>query len=143
VAAIAAGAQSVLHLGNLDAKRDWGHARDYVDGMWRILQQPEPGDYVLATGETHSVREFVELAFGHVGRAIEWQGTGIDERGIDASSGETLVRIDPAYFRPTEVDILVGDPSKARGKLGWSHTVKFPELVREMVESDVRALVDQ
>ena len=143
VAAIDARLQSVLYLGNLDAKRDWGHARDYVDGMWRILQQPEPDDYVLATGETHSVREFVELAFSHVGRTIEWRGKGVDERGIDARSGATLVRVDPVYFRPTEVDHLIGDPSKARAKLGWRHSVSFAELVREMVECDIRALAEE
>lgn len=140
VAAIDAGLQSTLYLGNLNAERDWGHARDYVEGMWRMLQQAEPDDYVLAIGETHSVREWVELAFGHVGRVIEWHGTGVDEHGVDPRSGETLVRIDPAYFRPTEVNVLVGDASKARAKLGWSRAVKFPELVREMVESDMRAL---
>jgi len=143
VAAIDARLQSVLYLGNLDAKRDWGHARDYVDGMWRILQQPEPDDYVLATGETHSVREFVELAFSHVGRTIEWRGKGVDERGIDTRSGATLVRVDPVYFRPTEVDHLIGDPSKAHAKLGWRHSVSFAELVQEMVECDIRALAEE
>jgi len=143
VAAIDAGLQAVLYLGNLDARRDWGHARDYVDGMWRMLQQPTADDYVLATGETHAVREFVELAFGHVGRKIVWRGKGVDERGIDAQSGAELVRVDPTYFRPTEVDLLVGDPAKARAKLGWRHSVSFPELVREMVESDVRALAEE
>ncbi len=140
VAAIDAGLQAVLYLGNLDAKRDWGHARDYVEGMWRILQQPEPDDYVLATGETHSVREFVELAFGHIGRKLEWRGKGVDECGVDARTGDALVRVDPAYFRPTEVDLLIGDPSKAHAKLGWRHSVSFPALVREMVESDRRVL---
>jgi GDPmannose 4,6-dehydratase len=140
VAAINAGLQSTIYLGNLNARRDWGHARDYVEGMWLMLQQPEPDDYVLATGETHSVREFVELAFAHVGRVIEWRGTGVDEQGVDAHSDEVLVRIDPAYFRPTEVDMLVGDPSKARLKLGWRHKVQFAELVHEMVESDIRIL---
>ncbi|HXM71348.1 MAG TPA: GDP-mannose 4,6-dehydratase, partial [Thermoanaerobaculia bacterium] len=143
VAAIDAGLQAVLYLGNLDARRDWGHARDYVDGMWRMLQQPTADDYVLATGETHAVREFVELAFGHVGRTIEWRGKGVDERGIDVQSGAELVRVDPIYFRPTEIDLLVGDPAKARAKLGWRHSVSFPELVREMVESDVRALAEE
>ena len=138
VAAIETGVQQELYLGNLDAKRDWGHARDYVDGMWRILQQPEPDDYVLATGETRSVREFVELAFAHVGRPIEWQGTGVDEIGRETATGTVRVRIDPRYFRPTEVDLLLGDPSKAHAKLGWKHTTGFADLVREMVEADLR-----
>ncbi len=119
VAAIHLGAQKTLFIGNQDAKRDWGHARDYVEGMWRIVQQQEPDDYVLATGETHSVREFVELAFAEVGRKIEWHGKGIDEAGIDSSTGDTVVRIDLRYFRPTEVDFLQGDPSKAKRVLGW------------------------
>src|SRR3954471_10566321 len=136
VAAIAQGKQKELYLGNLDAKRDWGHARDYVEGMWLMLQQPQPDDYVLATGETHSVREFVELAFGHGGTRIEWHGKGADEKGVDARTGRVLVRIDPAYFRPTEVDLLIGDPSKARAKLGWSHKTSFRDLVAEMVETD-------
>ena len=123
VAAIHLGVQKVLYIGNLDARRDWGHARDYVEGMWRIVQQAEPDDYVLATGETHSVREMVELAFSKVGRKIEWRGQGLDESGIDAATGETLVKIDRRYFRPTEVDLLQGDPSKAHRVLGWQHTV--------------------
>lgn len=142
VAAIDKGRQSTLFLGNLDARRDWGHARDYVEGMWRILQQEEPEDFVLATGETHSVREFVELAFAEVGRAINWEGSGVDEVGRDGKSGDVLVRIDKRYFRPTEVDILLGDPSKALAKLGWKHTTPFPELVKEMVASDL-ALIDR
>ena len=137
VAAIKFGLQETLFLGNLDAKRDWGHARDYVEGMWRILQQPEPDDYVLATGETHSVREFVEKAFAQIGIRIMWEGQGIDETGIDATSGRVLVKVDPRYFRPTEVDHLVGDPSKARAKLGWQHKVSFEELVAEMVAADL------
>jgi GDPmannose 4,6-dehydratase len=140
VAAIECGLQEALYLGNLDAKRDWGHARDYVEGMWRILQQDKPDDYVLATGETHSVREFVELAFAEVGRTIVWQGQGVDEVGIDKASGKTLVRIDPRYFRPTEVDLLLGDPTKAREKLGWQHRTSFRELVKEMVESDLKTV---
>jgi GDPmannose 4,6-dehydratase len=140
VAAIDAGVQDKLFLGNLDAFRDWGHARDYVEGMWRILQQDEPDDFVLATGESHSVREFVELAFSHVGTTIEWQGRGINEQGIDASNGEVLVEIDPRYFRPTEVDHLLGDPSKAHQMLGWKHTTPFGQLVGEMVEADRAAL---
>jgi GDPmannose 4,6-dehydratase len=137
VAAIECGLQETLYLGNLDAKRDWGHARDYVEGMWRILQQSEADDYVLATGETHTVREFVEQAFAAVDRRITWNGAGIDEIGVDARTGETLIRIDPKYFRPTEVDLLIGDPSKAREKLGWTHSVTFEELVAEMVRSDL------
>jgi len=137
VAAIHHGLQDRLFLGNLDAKRDWGHARDYVEGMWRILQQPESDDYVLATGEQHSVREFVELAFRHIGRELAWQGKGIEEKGIDAKSGDILVEIDSRYFRPTEVESLLGDPSKAREKLGWQHRTSFPDLVREMVEADI------
>ena len=136
VAAIALGLQDRLYLGNLDAKRDWGHARDYVEGMWRMLQQPHPDDYVLATGETHAVREFVELAFAEAGRKVEWRGTGLDEVGIDTATGKDLVRIDKRYFRPTEVDLLLGDPSKARAALGWTHTTSFKELVAEMVAAD-------
>ncbi|MFV3130408.1 GDP-mannose 4,6-dehydratase [Niveispirillum sp. KHB5.9] len=140
VAAIHHGQQDCLYLGNLDAKRDWGHARDYVEGMWRILQQEKAEDFVLATGETHTVREFVERAFGHVGRTIEWSGYEVDEIGRDAASGQVLVRIDPRYFRPTEVDLLLGDPAKAKEKLGWTHTTSFPDLVKEMVEADVKLL---
>lgn len=142
VAAIEKGVQRTLYLGNLDAKRDWGHARDYVDGMWRMLQQNEPGDYVLATGETHSVREFVELAFERAGRLLRWEGAGADEVGRDAKSGRVLVRVDPEYFRPAEVDLLLGDPSKAFAKLGWRHKTSFAELVAEMVDADLR-LVDR
>ena len=140
VAGIHLGVQKTLYIGNLDAKRDWGHARDYVEGMWRIVQQEVPDDYVLATGETHSVREFVELAFSKVGCKIEWHGKGIEEVGIDTVTGETVVRIDSRYFRPTEVDILLGDPSKARRVLGWKHRVTFPELVAEMVKSDLEVI---
>ncbi len=142
VAAIERGLQQQLYLGNLDAKRDWGHARDFVEGMWLMLQQAEPDDYVLATGETHSVREFVERAFAHVGRAIIWRGAGTDEVGIDKRTGKELVHIDPRYFRPTEVDELLGDASKAREKLGWVPKIKFAELVAEMMESDLK-LVEQ
>ncbi len=138
VAAIELGMQDCLYLGNLDAKRDWGHARDYVEGMWRIVQQPEPDDYVLATGETHSVREFVEAAFKHVDREIVWSGKGLEETGKDRRTGQVLVRIDPAYFRPTEVELLLGDPRKAREKLGWQHRTPFAELVSEMVAADMR-----
>jgi GDPmannose 4,6-dehydratase len=140
VAAIAHGQQSQLFLGNLDATRDWGHARDYVEGMWLMLQQDEPDDYVLATGEAHSVREFVEIAFGHVGRHIEWRGEGVEEVGMDKKSNEPLIVIDPRYFRPTEVDQLLGNPAKAKHKLGWSHRVGFKELVAEMMESDLQRM---
>lgn len=143
VAAIHLGVQKMLYIGNLDAKRDWGHARDYVEGMWRIVQQPEADDFVLATGEMHSVREFVELAFSKVGRKIEWRGKGVDEIGIDVATGETLVKIDSRYFRPTEVDLLLGDPSKARRVLGWQHQVSFPELVSDMVESDLKVIAEE
>jgi GDPmannose 4,6-dehydratase len=143
VAAIHLGVQRRLYIGNLDSHRDWGHARDYVEGMWRILQQDEPGDYVLATGETHSVREFIELAFAKVGRNLVWQGDGVDELGIDGHSGDVLVRVDPRYFRPTEVDLLLGDPSKARRVLGWHHKVSFPELVSEMVNSDLEVIAKE
>lgn len=138
VAAIKVGKQEKLYLGNLDAKRDWGHARDYVEGMWRILNYKKPDDFVLATGEAHSVREFVELAFRHVGVDIEWAGQGVEEKGINRATGKCLVEVDPRYFRPTEVDYLLGDCSKAQAELGWSATTLFEELVREMVESDLK-----
>jgi GDPmannose 4,6-dehydratase len=137
VAAIELGLQDKLFLGNLSARRDWGHARDYVEGMWLILQQAEPDDYVLATGEDHSVREFVEKAFGHIGKKIEWRGAGVTEQGVDAGDGRVLIEIDPRYFRPTETDALLGDPSKARQKLGWKHKVSFDQLVQEMVDNDL------
>jgi GDPmannose 4,6-dehydratase len=140
VAAIELGLQDRLFLGNLDARRDWGHARDYVEGMWLILQQPAPDDYVLATGEAHSVREFVEQAFACIGRRLQWQGAGVEEKGVDARDGRILVEIDPRYFRPTEVDVLLGDPTKARTKLGWHHKVPFEALVRDMVEADLAAV---
>jgi len=140
VAAIELGLQDKLYLGNLDAKRDWGHARDYVEGMWMILQQDEPDDYVLATGEAHSVREFVERAFARVGRSIEWRGKGANERGIEAKTGEVRIEIDPRYFRPTEVDLLIGDPSKAHQKLGWRHKIDFGSLIDEMVDCDLKLM---
>ena len=137
VAHIAQGLQSRLYLGNLDAKRDWGHARDFVEGMWLMLQQDQPDDYVFATGESHSVREFVEQAFSQINQCIEWRGHGIEERGIDAKTSEVLVEVDPVYFRPTEVDMLQGNSSKARAKLGWHHRTTFGQLVVEMVEADL------
>ncbi|MET0639056.1 MAG: GDP-mannose 4,6-dehydratase [Hyphomicrobium sp.] len=137
VAAIETGLQETLYLGNLDSKRDWGHARDYVEGMWRILQHDEPDDFVLATGETHTVREFVEVAFAEIGRVVAWEGRGVHEIGRDARSGKVLVRIDPRYFRPTEVDFLLGDASKAFAKLGWRHSTGFRDLVAEMVATDL------
>jgi GDPmannose 4,6-dehydratase len=139
VAAIARGTQKKLYLGNIDAKRDWGHARSYVEGMWLMLQQPEPDDYVLATGETHSVREFVEMAFAEIGVPVEWRGAGIGEVGVNRNSGEVIVGIDPRFFRPTEVDLLCGDATKAREKLGWQYCGKFSDLVREMVLHDLAA----
>lgn len=139
VAKIKKGPQGKLYLGNLDAKRDWGFAGDYVKSMWLMLQQDEPDDYVVATGKTHSVREFVELAFREIGIDIEWQGTGINEKGVNAANGDVLIEIDPRYFRPTEVDILMGDPTKAKEKLGWEAKVGFEELVKMMVEGDIRA----
>jgi GDPmannose 4,6-dehydratase len=138
VAAMEMGKQERLYLGNLDAKRDWGHAREYVEGMWRVLQQPTPDDYVLATGETHSVREFVEAAFAVVGKRLTWTGAGVDEKGTCAKTGQVLVEIDPRYFRPAEVDLLLGDAAKARDKLGWVPKVHFADLVKEMVESDLK-----
>jgi GDPmannose 4,6-dehydratase len=138
VGAMERGEQDRLYLGNLDAIRDWGHARDYVEGMWRIVQQDRPDDYVLATGETHSVREFVEKAFAVVGHTIRWEGKGVEEQGLDAASGRILVAIDPRYFRPTEVKCLRGDATKAREVLGWTHTIGFEALVREMVEADLK-----
>jgi GDPmannose 4,6-dehydratase len=143
VAAIELGLQSKLYLGNLDARRDWGHARDYVEGMWLIVQQPEPDDYVLATGEGHSVREFVAKAFARVGKRIEWNGAGAAEHGVEAGTGRVLVEVDPRYFRPTEVDLLIGDPSKARQKLGWRHKVSFAQLVEEMVDADLAAVREE
>jgi GDPmannose 4,6-dehydratase len=138
LARIVAGLDKCLYLGNVDSLRDWGHARDYVRAQWLMLQQPEPDDFVIATGEQHSVREFVELAASHLGMRIEWKGEGADETAVDTVSGKTIVRIDPRYFRPTEVETLLGDPRKAREKLGWVPEIGFAELVREMVEHDQR-----
>jgi GDPmannose 4,6-dehydratase len=133
---IEAGMDSCLYLGNLDARRDWGHARDYVRAQWLMLQQPEPDDFVIATGMQFSVRHFVELAGGCLGMKIEWRGSGIDEHGIDANTGRVIVRVDPRYFRPTEVETLLGDASKARSKLGWQPEVTFEQLVADMVSAD-------
>lgn len=127
-------------MGNIDALRDWGYAPDYVRMMWMMLQQDQPDDYVIATGEMHSVREFIEKAFAEVGRPIEWQGKEVDEVGIDTTTGKTVVRIDPRYFRPAEVEQLLGDPSKAKRQLGWEAQVKFDELVKIMVDGDLRLL---
>jgi GDPmannose 4,6-dehydratase len=140
VAAIHLGAQDVLYLGNLNARRDWGHARDYVEGMWRMLQQPEPDDYVLASGETHSVRFFVERAFAEVGVSILWRGEGLDEKGFDAATGMVRVEVDPRYFRPTEVEVLMGDASKAKARLGWTAETKIAVLIAEMVREDLNEL---
>ena len=136
VCRIKQGLQEKLSIGNLDAKRDWGHAADYVEGMWLMLQQPEPDDYVLAMGETRSVREFIEHAFAAVGITIAWRGTGLDEQGYDASSDKVLVDVNPQLFRPAEVHVLLGDASKARQKLGWTPKHSFADLVKDMIEED-------
>ena len=139
-AAIRLGKQDKLYVGNIDAKRDWGHAREYVRGMWLMLQQDEPDDYVLATGETTEVRQFITWAFEDVGINLEWRGSGVDEKGYDALSGNVVVEIDPRYFRPTEVDLLIGDPSKAHQKLGWKHDTSVRDLCREMVNEDLKVM---
>ena len=139
-AAIRLGKQEKLYLGNLGAKRDWGHAREYVRGMWLMLKQEEPDDYVLATGETTEVRQFVTWAFEDVGIHLDWQGEGLAEKGIDRLSGRTIVEVDPRYFRPTEVDLLIGDPTKAREKLGWTHETSIRDLCREMVNEDLKVM---
>ncbi len=138
VARIKKGLQDKVVLGNLDAKRDWGYAAEYVEGMWLMLQQEEPDDYVLATGETHSVREFVEAAFGAAGYKIEWEGEGVNTTGRDKATGRVLVEVSPEFYRPAEVDILIGNPEKAEKKLGWKPRTKFKELVAMMVEADLR-----
>ena len=137
VARIVAGIQDRVALGNLNAKRDWGFAGDYVEGMWLMLQQKKPGDYVLATGETHTVREFCEIAFAEAGMKIEWRGMGVDEKGYDSETGKLLVTVDPRYFRPSEVDLLWGDASKAEYELGWRRHTNFRELVAMMVQADI------
>lgn len=138
VAKIKLGLQKKVYLGNLDAKRDWGHAKDYVYGMWQMLQQDQADDFVLASGETHAVREFVEKAFKHVDINIRWEGSGVNEKGYNSDTNEVLVEVDEKYFRPTEVDLLLGDPSKAQKELGWKHKISFEELVQEMVTADLK-----
>ena len=142
VARIKLGIQDHVELGNMDSKRDWGHSRDYVYAMWLMLQQDKADDYVVASGETHTVREFVELAFGHVGIEIEWKGQGIDEIGVDKATGKTIVSINPKFFRPAEVDVLLGDPAKADKVLGWKREVSFSQLVEGMVKNDL-AIVEK
>jgi GDPmannose 4,6-dehydratase len=137
VAAIHHGLQDTLYLGNMDSVRDWGHARDYVKGMWMMMQQPQADDFVLATGETHTVREFVEKSFAHIGIAVAWKGNAEEEQGVDAKTGRVLVKVDPRYYRPTEVDFLQGDASKARKLLGWTPETSFENLVKDMMESDL------
>jgi GDPmannose 4,6-dehydratase len=139
VARIDAGLEEGVYLGNLDAKRDWGHARDYVRGMWMIVQAEKPSDFVLATGETRSVREFVEIAFRATGREIVWSGKGVDETGMDKATGKVLVRVDPRYFRPTEVELLIGDASRAKAELGWQPEISFAGLVEDMMKGDMAA----
>ena len=140
VANIAKGEYDSFSLGNLNAKRDWGYSGDYVEGMWRILQQNKPGDYVLASNETHSVREFVELAFKEIGVDIKWRGSGVNEKGYDAKTGVVRVEVNPKYFRPAEVELLWGDATKAEKELGWKRQVDFPHLVSMMVESDMKEI---
>ena len=143
VARIKLGVQDHLQLGNMDAKRDWGHSIDYVNAMWLMLQQDEPDDFVIATNETRTVREFVETAFKHVDIEIEWKGTGVDEVGIDKSTGKTIVKVNPKFFRPAEVDILLGDPSKAENVLGWKREIPFAELVKRMVNNDMKLVGEE
>jgi GDPmannose 4,6-dehydratase len=138
LARIKLGLEETLYMGNLDAKRDWGYAKDYVEGMWMMLQQDKPDDYVLATNETHTVREFIEVASNRLGFELEWQGEGVNEIGVDKNSGKTIIKIDPVYFRPAEVDLLIGDPAKAKKIMGWEPKVKFKELVEIMVDADLQ-----
>ena len=137
VAKISLNQMEFFELGNLDSKRDWGHAKDYVEAMWKMLQQEKPQDFVIATGETHSVREFVEAAFKYIGKEIEWRGTGVDEVGIEKGTNIVRIKINPKYFRPTEVDLLLGDASKAKRELSWSPKVSFDNLVIDMMEADI------
>lgn len=137
LARIKLGLDEMLYMGNIDAKRDWGYAKDYVEGMWLMLQQDTPDDYVLATNETHTVREFIEVASKRLGFDLEWQGKDVDEIGVDKNTGKVIIKIDPVYFRPAEVDLLIGDPAKAKAKMGWEPTVKFDELVQIMVDADL------
>ena len=143
VARIKYGVQEYVELGNMDSKRDWGHSKDYVRAMWLMLQQDKPDDYVIATNETRTVREFVETAFGHVGIEIEWQGKGVDEIGIDKATGKTIVKVNPKFFRPAEVDILLGNPAKAESVLGWKREISFAELVKRMVENDMKRVGEE
>ena len=143
VAAIHLGLQDKLYLGNLDAKRDWGHAKEYVRGMWLMLQQDQPDDIVLATGKTTAVRQFVEWAFSEIGITLDWKGTGVDEKGYDAATGRCLVEVDPRYFRPTEVELLLGDPTKAHTKLGWKHETSAQKLCAEMVREDLKIVATE
>lgn len=142
VARIKLGVQDHMELGNMDSKRDWGHSKDYVHAMWLMLQQDKADDYVVATGETRTVREFVELAFGHVGIDVEWKGQGVDEIGVDKATGKTIVTINPKFFRPAEVEVLLGDPAKAEKVLGWKRNISFSQLVEGMVKNDL-ALVEK
>lgn len=137
------GLQDVLYIGNLDSKRDWGYAKDYVEAMWLMLQQDTPDDFVIATGETYSVREFIEIAYKELGIDIEWAGEGIDEYGINKANGEVIIKVDPRYFRPSEVDLLLGNPDKAQQKLNWAPKVRFKELVKILIESDYQQLLNQ
>lgn len=143
VARIKLGVQDYLELGNMDSKRDWGHSKDYVKAMWLMLQQEKPDDYVIATNETRTVREFVETAFDHVGISIEWNGNGVDEIGIDKETGKTVVKINPRFFRPAEVDILLGDPTKAEKTLGWEREIPFAQLVERMVKNDMNLVEEE
>ncbi len=138
VARISLGMQEKIYIGNLDAKRDWGHAKDYIEGMWLMLQQDKPDDFVLATGKTNTVRHFCELAFNEIGIKLVWKGSGSNEKGLNAENGSTLIEVDENYYRPTEVDLLIGDPSKANEILGWKHKYDLKKMVIEMVKSDVK-----